>query len=333
MASTVQDYERAQSLVHSLLDEVHRVLVGQESILQNLIAALLGQGHCLLIGVPGLAKTLLVKSLAQACDWEFRRIQFTPDLMPSDIIGSEILETEPSTGERRFRFMPGPVFSHILLADEINRTPPKTQSALLEAMQELAVTVNGRTMQLERPYFVVATQNPIEQEGTYPLPEAQLDRFMFSLQLDYPGREHEEQIVAVTTSSEENAIQPVLSRTDLIAMQDLVRAMPASEYVVSYAVRVARASRPTDPTAAASVRKYVEWGAGPRASQFLIIGAKARALMMGRSAPSSSDVRSVAHQVLSHRIIPNYAAAAEGVTTGTLINEILQRVKETVEPS
>jgi len=327
-SDVLEEASLLQARGQRLFQEIGRVIVGQDFVVQNLVAALLARGHCLLIGVPGLAKTLLVKTLAQALSWSFKRIQFTPDLMPGDIVGTELLETDPATGERRMRFVKGPLFANVILADEINRTPPKTQAALLEAMQEHAVTVSGRTLPLEPPFFVVATQNPIEQEGTYPLPEAQLDRFMFSLTLDYPTRAQEERIVAETTASEEPVVRPLFVREELVAMQRLVRSVPVSPHVVAYAVSLARASRPSDPEATSLVHRYVEWGAGPRASQNLILGAKARALLSGRTAPSANDVRAVAHQVLNHRIIPNYAGVADGITSDRIVEEILRQVRE-----
>jgi MoxR-like ATPase len=322
------DLDRIHEKSQALFAEIGKVIVGQQFIVQNLVAAMLARGHCLLVGVPGLAKTLLVKTLAQALSWDFKRIQFTPDLMPGDIVGTEILETDPSTGARHLRFVAGPIFANVILADEINRTPPKTQSALLEAMQEYAVTVAGRTMPIDLPFFVVATQNPIEHEGTYPLPEAQLDRFMFSLTLDYPGRADEERVVVETTADAAPDVQPVFGKQELIDMQRLVRTVPVSPHVVSYAVGLARASRPKDPEATPLVKRYVEWGAGPRASQYLVLGAKARAVLSGRAAPSTSDIRAVAHQVLNHRIIPNYAGVADGVTPHALVEEIVQQVRE-----
>jgi MoxR-like ATPase len=322
------DLDRIRDKSQELFTEIGKVIVGQQFIVQNLVAAMLARGHCLLVGVPGLAKTLLVKTLAQALSWDFKRIQFTPDLMPGDIIGTEILETDPSTGARHLRFVAGPIFANVILADEINRTPPKTQSALLEAMQEYAVTVAGRTMPIDVPFFVVATQNPIEHEGTYPLPEAQLDRFMFSLTLDYPGRQDEERIVVETTADAIPDVQHVFTKQELIEMQRLVRTVPVSPHVVSYAVGLARASRPQDPEATPLVKRYVEWGAGPRASQYLVLGAKARAVLSGRAAPSTADIRAVAHQVLNHRIIPNYAGVADGITAHALVEEIVQQVRE-----
>jgi len=311
-----------------LAEEVHRVIIGQDEVVQNLVSALFARGHCLLIGVPGLAKTLLVKTLAQSLSWEFKRIQFTPDLMPSDRIGTGILDADPESGRRSLRFVRGPIFANVVLADEINRTPPKTQSALLEAMQEYAVTVAGRTMPLEPPFFVVATQNPIEQEGTYPLPEAQLDRFMYSLSVDYPRPEEEERIAATTTTDESVTVQPVFSREELLEVQRLVRQIPVSPHVVRYAVTLARASRPQSPDATPMIRKYAQWGAGPRASQYLLLGAKALAVMQGKPAPTANDVRQVAPLVLQHRIIPNYAAVADDVTAARLVEDLLQGVRE-----
>ena len=322
------DLERVRAQSERLLAEIRKVIVGQDVIVQNLLLALFARGHCLLIGVPGLAKTLLVRTLAQALSWDFSRIQFTPDLMPADILGTEILETNPTTGSRTLRFVRGPIFANVVLADEINRTPPKTQAALLEAMQEASVTVAGRTFTLEAPFFVVATQNPIEQEGTYPLPEAQLDRFMFSLNLGYPTKEQEEKIVSATTVDETASIAPVFSRQELIALQHLVRQCPASPHVVSYAVALARASRPKEPGAPPFVQKYVEWGGGPRASQYLVLGAKARAVLSGKPAPTANDVRAVALPVLGHRVLRNYAAIADGITSDQLVQQLVQQVKE-----
>ncbi len=322
------DPERVRAQNERLLAEIRKVIIGQDAIVQNLLIALFARGHCLLVGVPGLAKTLLVRTLAQALSWEFRRIQFTPDLMPGDILGTELLETDPATGARRLRFVPGPIFANVVLADEINRTPPKTQSALLEAMQEYSVTVAGRTLPLELPFFVVATQNPIEQEGTYPLPEAQLDRFMFSLNLGYPARDQEERIVGATTVDAEVQVTPIFTKEELIGLQHLVRQVPASPHVVSYAVSLARASRPEESEVPPAIKKYVEWGAGPRASQYLVLGAKARAILTGKPAPTANDVRAVAAPVLGHRIIRNYAAIADGVTADHLVNELLQQVRE-----
>ena len=311
-----------------LRHELHKVIIGQDLVLEHLLLALFARGHVLLIGVPGLAKTLLVKSLAATLGWDFKRIQFTPDLMPSDITGTEILQTDPHTGARALKFVHGPVFTNLLPADEINRTPPKTQAALLEAMQEHAVTVSGQTLPLAPPFFVVATQNPIEHEGTYPLPEAQLDRFMFSLKVGYPTKDEEIKVVAETTSRELPALAAQFERSHLMAMQDVVRRVPVSQHVLDYAVSLARASRPREAGASAFVSDHVEWGAGPRASQYLVLAAKTRALLRGEATPHTSDVRAIAQAVLGHRIIPNYHATGEGVSADEIIARILQDVKE-----
>ena len=306
-----------------LLEQIGRRIVGQAETVDNLVAALLAGGHALLVGVPGLAKTLLVQTVAQALDLSFSRVQFTPDLMPSDITGTELLEEDPETRRRIFKFVRGPIFASVVLADEINRAPPKTQAALLQAMQEHAVTASGQTHPLPAPFFVLATQNPIEQEGTYPLPEAQLDRFMFELRIGYPTREEEERIVSTTTGDVETEIQQVLSARELVALQHLVRRLPAPPTVVSHAVRLARATRPTDAESTPEVRKYVSFGAGPRASQYLVLGAKARAAMAGRPFPDLDDVRSVAFAVLRHRVVLNFQAEAEGVTAEQLLGKVL----------
>ena len=303
----------------SLIDQIGRRIIGQKEVVENLVAALLSGGHALLVGVPGLAKTLLVRTLADALDLSFSRIQFTPDLMPSDITGTELLEEDHATGRRVFKYVKGPVFANAVLADEINRAPPKTQAALLQAMQEHAVTAAGRTHPLPEPFFVLATQNPIEQEGTYPLPEAQLDRFMFELRVGYPTADEEEHVVATTTSDTEASVTPVLDATRLIALQHLVRRLPAPPTVVRYAVGLARSTRPDAKEASPDVRKYVSWGAGPRASQYLVLGAKARAAMDGRAVPDLDDVRSVALVVLRHRIVLNFQGEAEGMTPERLI--------------
>jgi MoxR-like ATPase len=320
--------EQLRSHAERLRTELHKVVIGQDEIIEHLLIALFSRGHALLIGVPGLAKTLLVKALASALGWEFKRIQFTPDLMPSDITGTEILQTDPATGERAIRFIRGPLFANLILADEINRTPPKTQAALLEAMQEYAVTVSGQTMKLDPPFFVVATQNPIEHEGTYPLPEAQLDRFMFSLQVDYPNRDEEIRVVDETTTREPSVPDIVFSRDQILAFQSLVRRVPVSRHVTEYAVTLARSSRPKEPGAPQIVRDYVEWGAGPRASQYLILAAKTRALLRGSGAPHSSDVRAVAPSVLRHRIIPNYQAAGENLNSSEIVAHLLKKIPE-----
>ncbi len=310
-----------------LATEIGKVIVGQQAIVRDLLTAMLCEGHVLIVGVPGLAKTLLVKTLAEILDWRFKRIQFTPDMMPSDIIGTELIQEDRATGRRELRFIHGPVFANIVLADEINRAPPKTQSALLEAMQEYHVTSAGVPYRLERPFVVVATQNPIEQEGTYPLPEAQLDRFMLSLWIDYPAEAEEEEIVERTTAPLSHAVERVLSRERMIACQQLVRRVPASRHVIRYASALARASRPAT-TSDDYVRQYVEWGAGPRASQYLVLGAKARAAMDGRPAPSLDDVRAVALAVLRHRIIPSYAATGDGITAADIARYLVEHVSE-----
>ncbi|HUF51180.1 MAG TPA: MoxR family ATPase [Longimicrobiales bacterium] len=311
-----------------LESEIGRRVVGQKVIVEGLLTALLADGHALLVGVPGLAKTLLISTLADALDLKFSRIQFTPDLMPSDITGTEVLEEDRSTGRRMFRFVRGPVFANVVLADEINRTPPKTQAALLQAMQERAVTAAGETMQLDRPFFVLATQNPIEQEGTYPLPEAQLDRFMLELRIDYPTRAEEEQVAMQTTGAAEPTVRPVLGAEELLQLQRLVRRVPAPPSLVSYAVGLVRSTRPEDEAAPESTRRYVSWGAGPRASQYLVLGAKARAALAGRGMPDLEDVRAVAPSVLRHRVVPSFQAEADGRTAADLVDELIQQSRK-----
>jgi len=324
----VSDVEAARLLKRSydaLRMEIAKVIVGQDTVVEQLLIALLSRGHCLLIGVPGLAKTLLIKTLADVLRLSFRRIQFTPDLMPSDITGTEIIEERQGGGQKSFRFVRGPVFANIVLADEINRTPPKTQSALLEAMQEHRVTAAGQTYTLDEPFFVLATQNPIEQEGTYPLPEAQLDRFMFNLWLDYPLAEEELRIVKSTTSLFAPELSHVLSGEQIIGFQDLVRRVPVADDVIAYAVKLARRTRPKNELAPKFIRDWLSWGAGPRASQYLILGAKTRAILDGRHTPDMDDVRNVAAPTLRHRIVPNFNAEADGVTAieivARLVNE------------
>jgi MoxR-like ATPase len=302
-----------------LVAQIGRRIVGQHEVVDNIVAALLSGGHALLVGVPGLAKTLLVRTVAEALDLTFSRVQFTPDLMPSDITGTEMLEEDHATGRRSFKYVRGPIFANAVLADEINRAPPKTQAALLQAMQEHAVTAAGQTHALPEPFFVLATQNPIEQEGTYPLPEAQLDRFMFELHVGYPSADEEERIVSTTTGDEAPTVAPVLSAAQLARLQHLVRRLPAPPTVVRDAVQLARSTRPDTPEATADVRRYVSWGAGPRASQYLVLGAKAKAAMDGRAIPDIDDVRSIAHAVLSHRMVLNFQGEAEGMTAGKLI--------------
>ncbi len=307
----------------ALRKEIAKVIVGQDKIVEQLLISLLARGHCLLVGVPGLAKTLLIRTLAQVLDLTFNRIQFTPDLMPSDITGTEIIEENTATGAKSFKFIHGPVFANIVLADEINRTPPKTQAALLEAMQEHRVTAAGKTYTLQEPFFVLATQNPIEQEGTYPLPEAQLDRFMFNLWLDYPSKEEELLIVKTTTSPMTPTLNHVLSGEEIVFYQNLVRRVPVADNVIEFAVRLATKTRPKTDHAPQFIRDWLSWGAGPRASQYLILGAKTRALLTGRHTPDIDDVRSMAIPVLRHRIVPNFNAEADGVTALDIVQRLV----------
>ena len=306
--------------------EVGRRIVGQRDVIDELLMAVLAGGHALLVGVPGLAKTLMIRSLAEAMRLEFRRIQFTPDLVPSDITGTEILEQDSATGRREFRFVRGPIFSNIVLADEINRAPPRTQAALLEAMQEHRVTAAGQTMTLSEPFFVLATQNPIEQEGTYPLPEAQLDRFLFDIRVGYPDAADEIDILRGTTGQAAATLEPVISAAETVALQQLTRSVVASDVALEYASHLVRATRPEGAEALDIVKRFVRWGAGPRAGQALILGAKAHALLQGRMAVSAADLKRVAMPVLRHRVLPNYAADAEGVTAERIIGDVLLRV-------
>jgi len=309
-----------------IVQEIHKVIIGQEKVIEETLIALFCRGHCLLVGVPGLAKTLLISTLAGIVELKFNRVQFTPDLMPSDITGTDVLEEEAGSKRRSFRFLKGPIFTNILLADEINRTPPKTQAALLQAMQEYKVTAGGTTHALDLPFFVLATQNPIEQEGTYPLPEAQLDRFMFNISIDYPPLEEEMEIVATTTSSYQPVLQKVITGQKILEMQELVRKVPASSHVIGYAVKLLRASRPREPEALPFVKDWVEWGAGPRASQHLILAAKAKAIMDGRYVASVEDVKAVIRPILKHRIITNFKAQAESITSLEVIDHLLKGV-------
>ena len=304
--------------------EISKRIVGQQEIIDHILIALLCRGHTLLVGVPGLAKTLLIKSIAELLDLNFSRIQFTPDLMPSDITGTEIIEEDHNTGKREFRFFKGPVFGNIILADEINRTPPKTQAALLEAMQEHNVTTAGQTYILEEPFFVLATQNPIEQEGTYPLPEAQLDRFMFNIKIDYPNHEEEVAIVKSTTSGIDNELNIIINRGDLLLYQDLVRRVPIADNVIEFAVDLVSKTRPQSDKAFAAVSGWIEWGAGPRASQYLVLGAKAKAVLDGRPAPEIDDIKAMARPVLRHRLITNFNAEAEGLSTDDILSILLE---------
>ena len=325
--SDVESVKRLTQAYASLHTEIGKVIVGQDVIIEHLFLTLLSRGHCLLIGVPGLAKTLLIKTLAQALDLKFSRIQFTPDLMPSDITGTEIIEENISTRTKAFKFVRGPVFANIVLADEINRTPPKTQAALLEAMQEHHVTAAGATYVLDEPFFVLATQNPIEQEGTYPLPEAQLDRFMLNLWLNYPSFTEEVKIVKSTTSLYDATIKHILSAKDIIGFQNLVRGVPVADNVIEYAVRLADSTRPSSSDAPMYIKNWIHWGAGPRASQYLILGAKSRAILQGRFTPDIDDVKAIAGPVLRHRLVTNFNAEAEGISAIQIVEKLVQDVK------
>lgn len=310
-----------------MVNELHKVIIGQDAVIEQILSAIFTGGHCLLVGVPGLAKTLVVSTIAQILDVEFKRIQFTPDLMPSDITGTNVLD-ETDSGRREFRFVQGPVFTNILLADEINRTPPKTQAALLQAMQEREVTVGQETYKLPEPFFVIATQNPIEQEGTYPLPEAQLDRFMFNVKVDYPNLDEEEEILDVTTSGRSEEVRKVLSARSILYLQRQINTIETAPLTINYVARLVRATRPSDASAPKFVQEMVDWGAGPRAGQYLIIGAKSIAAMDGRPSVSLDDVRRVAVPVLRHRISTNFQAQAEGLSTEAIIARLLEEVPE-----
>jgi len=318
--------EKLGGVYRKIRGELGKVIVGQDEVIDQLMIALFARGHCIVTGVPGLAKTLLISSLAKTLSLKFTRIQFTPDMMPSDITGTEVIQQNKSTGERELSFIHGPVFANVILADEINRTPPKTQAALLESMQEYQVTVGGKRYELQRPFFVFATQNPVEQEGTYPLPEAQLDRFMFNIKITYPTADEELEVVRRTTAGAEGEPEAVLSQAEIADLQALVRRVPISDHLIRYAMNLARTSRAREATAPAFIRETVSWGAGPRASQFLVLGAKARAAMSGRPGVSEEDIRAVAHPVLRHRILLNFAAEAEGLTSDGLIDRILESV-------
>jgi MoxR-like ATPase len=309
-----------------LRGEIGKIVIGQEDVVDQLLIALFTRGHCLLLGVPGLAKTLLVRTIAEILELSFRRIQFTPDLMPSDITGTDVLQDDPETGRRTFHFMQGPLFTNILLADEVNRTPPKTQAALLEAMQEHHVTVGSHTYPLPQPFFVLATQNPIELEGTYPLPEAQLDRFMFNIVVKYPTANDELSILKQTTSGDQPGLETALSGEQILLLQDVVRTVPVAEHVFVYARDLVRATRPREPEAPKFVGDYVAWGAGPRAGQFLILGAKARAILDGRFHATTEDVRAVAHPVLRHRLVTTFHADSQGVSADDIVDRLLEAV-------
>ncbi len=324
----VQAISKLADAYRDITRELHKAIVGQDQVIEQLLTAMFAGGHCMLVGVPGLAKTLLVRSLADTLSLSFNRVQFTPDLMPSDITGTEVIQEDRVSGVREFRFLPGPIFSNVLLADEINRTPPKTQAALLEAMQEQQVTAGGQRHPLPAPFFVLATQNPIEHEGTYPLPEAQLDRFMFQVFVDYPAEAEEFEIVRQTTASHRPTINKVLSLADIQFLQEAVRKIPVADHVIQFAMRLARMTRKGQGDVPDFVKNYVSWGAGPRASQYLILGAKARAMLQGRSYVSTDDVRAIAAPVLRHRIVTNFNAEADGVTS----DEIVRRLFEVLPP-
>ncbi|MBM2815000.1 MAG: moxR [Ignavibacteria bacterium] len=324
--SDIEKIEQLSVTIKKVRKEIGKVIIGQDDIINQLITALFAKGHCLLIGVPGLAKTLLISTIARALDLKFSRIQFTPDLMPGDITGTEVIEENVSTGQKLFRFIKGPIFSNIVLADEINRTPPKTQSALLEAMQEHEVTASGTTYKLQEPFFVLATQNPIEQEGTYPLPEAQLDRFMYNIWLDYPSKDEEMEIVRTTTADYVPQIEKVVNGEEIILLQDLIRRVPVADNVVEFAVNLARATRPSNG-AAQVIKDFISYGAGPRASQYLILGAKSRAALQGRYTPDIDDIRAVASPVLRHRMVTNFNAEAENVEPTDIVSKLLETAK------
>ncbi|MCX8055574.1 MAG: MoxR family ATPase [Ignavibacteria bacterium] len=328
MSERISDKEKIAELAKAIKmvkNEISKVIIGQDEIIEQLIVSLFARGHVLLIGVPGLAKTLLIRTLAKALELKFNRIQFTPDLMPGDISGSEVIEENISTGQKEFRFIRGPIFANIVLADEINRTPPKTQSALLQAMEEYEVTAGGKTHKLELPFFVLATQNPIEQEGTYPLPEAQLDRFMFNIWLDYPSFEEEVRIVKTTTAEWRPEVDKVLDGKSIVEFQDLIRRVPVADNVVEYAVGLVRASRPKQ-SSSKFIKDFINYGAGPRASQYLILGAKSRAALQGRFTPDIDDVRAVALPVLRHRIVTSFNAEADNVSAADIIEQLIKEV-------
>ena len=331
MTETQHDLDILENLADardSFFNEIGKVIIGQQDILDHMLIAIMARGHSLLVGVPGLAKTLLIKTLSEVLDLSFKRIQFTPDLMPSDITGTELIDIDPNSGQRSFRFYQGPIFANIVLADEINRTPPKTQAALLEAMQEHKVTAGGKTYVLDEPFFVLATQNPIEQEGTYPLPEAQLDRFMFNLNIGYPSAEDEISIVRETTSVEAKTLNPIMTKSEISAYQNLVRRVPVADNVVEYAVKLVRATRPNSDVAPDFINHSVDWGAGPRASQYLVLGAKAKAILDGRPTPNINDIKSLGLPILRHRVLPNFNAEAEGLKVDDLLKQLIEQVSE-----
>ena len=319
--------ERLTEAKHLFFKETGKTIVGQKDILDLMLISILARGHSLLVGVPGLAKTLIIKTLSEVLDLSFKRIQFTPDLMPSDITGTELIDIDQETGQRSFRFYKGPIFANIVLADEINRTPPKTQAALLEAMQEHKVTAGGKSYNLEKPFFVLATQNPIEQEGTYPLPEAQLDRFMFNLKIDYPSTEDEISIVRKTTTEEKEKTNPVMNQSEITEYQNLVKRVPISDNVLNYAVKIVSATRPSS-SSLDFIKESVDWGAGPRASQFLVLAAKAKAILDGRPTPDIKDIQSLVAPILRHRVLPNFNAEAEGLKIEDILDKLLISIPE-----
>lgn len=323
--------QKLQQAFVDLKSELSKVIVGQHEVIEELLVALFCRGHCLLVGVPGLAKTLLISTLSKTLSLSFNRIQFTPDLMPSDITGTEVIEEDKTTGRRALRFVKGPIFANAILADEINRTPPKTQAALLEAMQEHQVTAGGVQHRLAEPFFVMATQNPIEQEGTYPLPEAQLDRFMFNVLVNYPSEQEEFDIVRLTTAPRKIELKHVLTAEDVLMLQELVRKVPVADHVVRYAIRLVRQTRLNQPDTPKFVKDYVSWGAGPRASQYLILGGKARALLRGRYAVTTEDIRAVAHPTLRHRVLTNFNAQAEGITPDNIVKMLIENTPRDAE--
>ncbi len=322
--SNVELIDKLKSVKFDIIKELKKVIVGQDDVVEKILIALFANGHILLEGVPGLAKTLLISSLAKVMNLEFSRIQFTPDLMPSDITGTDILSENKSDGKRYFEYIKGPIFANIILADEINRTPPKTQAALLQAMQEYEITNGNKTYKLDRPFLVLATQNPIEQEGTYPLPEAQLDRFMFNIIIDYPTYEDELEIVKVTTNTQIQEIKPIISGDEIIAIQKAILDIPVSQHVYEYAVKLVRKTRPNSEVSVKEISELISWGAGPRASQYLVLAAKARAALLGRLTPSEDDIKFVAPLVLRHRVLPSFAADAEGIKSIDIINKLLK---------
>jgi MoxR-like ATPase len=325
--SDLQAVEKIRAAYERIKSELGKVIVGQDEVIDLMLFSVFARGHCLLIGVPGLAKTLMISTLARTMSLTFNRIQFTPDLMPSDITGTEVIQEDKATGARSFKFLHGPIFANVILADEINRTPPKTQAALLEAMQEHQVTAGGEKHVLDEPFFVLATQNPIEQEGTYPLPEAQLDRFMFDIRVDYPAEDEELRIMQLTTAEHEAQMEPVLTGAEILELQNLVRKVPVAEPIIRYAMRLTRMTRASTDEAPDYVKEWVSWGAGPRATQYLILGGKARAVLKGRFFVNTEDIRAVAHSVLRHRIVTTFSAEAEGVTADGIVDKLIEEIE------